>query len=174
MSRICKPKRDTLGETKSASTLILDCWSMRNFFLLFKPFYYCCSVIKSCPTLWPHGLQHIRLPSPSLSPGVYLNSCPLSRWCYLTISSSATPFLFCLQPFSAPGSFPVSWLFKSGGQSTGASASVSVLSMNIQGWFPPGGFPGSSVGKESTCSAGDPGLIPGLGRSTGEGIGCPL
>ena len=172
MSRICKPKREILGETTSASTLILDCWSMRNIFLLFKPFYYCCSVIKSCPTLWPHGLQHISLPSPSLSPGVYLNSCPLSRWCYLTISSSATPFLFCLQPFSAPGSFPVSWFFKSGGQSTGAS--VSVLSMNIQGWFPPGGFPGSSVGKESTCNAGDPGLIPGLGRSTGEGIGYPL
>ena len=58
--------------------------------------------------LGPHGLQHMRLPCPSLSPGVCSNSCPLSRWCYLTISSSAAPFSFCLQSFPAPGSFPMS------------------------------------------------------------------
>ena len=65
------------------------------------------------------------------------NSCPLSQWCYLTISSSAAPF-FCLQSFPASGSFPMSQLFTSGGLSTGASASASVLPKNIQGWFPSG------------------------------------
>ena len=71
-----------------------------------------------------------------LSPRVCSNSCPLSRWCYLTISSSATPFSFCIQSFPASGSFPMSWLFVSGGQSIGASALL--LPMNIQGWFPLG------------------------------------
>ena len=83
----------------------------------------------------PHGLQHTRLPCPSPSPGVCSNSCPLSQWCYLTISSSVTLFSFCLQSFPASGSFPMSRLFTSGGQSIGASASASVLPMNIQGWF---------------------------------------
>ena len=85
----------------------------------------------------PHGLQLIRLPCPSLFPGVCSNVCPLSRWCP-TISSSDVPFSSCPQSFSASGSFPVSWLFTSGGQSIGASASASVLPMNIQGWFPLG------------------------------------
>ena len=98
----------------------------------------CCSVAKLCPTLQPHGLEHIRLPCPSLSPGVCSDSYPLSHWCYLTISSSAALFSFCLQSFPASGSFPMSRLFTSGGQSTGASASASVLPMNIQGWFPLG------------------------------------
>ena len=79
-----------------------------------------------------HGLQHARLPCPSLTPRVFLNSCQLSWWCYLTISSTATPFLFCLQSFPASGSFPLSQLLASGVQSTGASASASVLPMNIQ------------------------------------------
>ena len=87
---------------------------------------------------WPHGLQHVRLPCPSLSPRVCSNSCPYSQWCYLTISSSATPFSSCLQSFPLSGSFPMSRHFASGGQSTGVSASASVLSMNIQGWFPLG------------------------------------
>ena len=82
------------------------------------------------------GLQHARLPCPSLSPGVYSVSCPLNQWCYLTISSSAAPFSFCLQSFLASGSFLMSRLFASGGKGIGASASVSVLPMNIQGWFP--------------------------------------
>ena len=89
-------------------------------------------------SLQPHGLQHARLPCPSLSPGVCSNSCPLSQWCYLSISSSAAPFSFCLQSFPASGSFPMSWLFASGGQSIGASALASVLPMNIQDWFPLG------------------------------------
>ena len=83
----------------------------------------------------PHGLQHARLPCPSPTPGACLNSCPLSWWCHPTISSSV-PFSSYLQSFPASGSFPVSWLFASGGQSTGVSASASVLPMNIQGSFP--------------------------------------
>ena len=82
--------------------------------------------------LWPHGLQHPRPPCPSPIPGVYSNSCPLSRWWHPTISSSVFPFSSCLQSFPASGSFPVSQFFKSGGQSIGVSASVSVLSMNSQ------------------------------------------
>ena len=86
--------------------------------------------------LWPHGLQHARFPCPPLSPGVGSNSCPSSRWCHPTISSPVVPFSSCRQSFPASGSFPMSWLFPSGGQSIGALASVSVLPMNIQGWFP--------------------------------------
>ena len=78
------------------------------------------------------------LPCTSLSPEVCSNSCALSWWCYLTISSSAALFSSCLQSFPAWGSFPVSWLFTSGGQSIGASAPASVLPVNIQDWFPLG------------------------------------
>ena len=88
-------------------------------------------------SLWPHGLQHARLPCPLLAPGVCSGSCPLSQWCYLTISSSAALF-FCLQSFPASGYFPMSWLLASGGQWIEASVSASVLPMNIQGWFPLG------------------------------------
>ena len=77
-------------------------------------------------------------PSPSLSPGVCPNSCPFSQWCHPTILSSVTHFSSCPQFFPASGSFPVTRLFASGGQSTGASALVSVLPMQIQGWFPLG------------------------------------
>ena len=83
-------------------------------------------------SLWPHGLQHTRLSCPSLSPRACSNSCPLSRWCHPTISSSVVPFS-CLQSFPASGSFPVSQLFTSCGQKIGASASLSVLSVKIQG-----------------------------------------
>ena len=89
-------------------------------------------------SLWPPGLQHTRLTCPSLYPGVCSDSYPLSRWCHPTISSSVIPFSSCPQSFPASGSFPMSWLFASGGQSVGASALVSVLPMNIQGWFPLG------------------------------------
>ena len=85
-------------------------------------------------SLRPHGLQHTRLPCSSLSPGVFSDSCLLSQWCHPTISSSVAPIFFCPQSFPASGSFPTSWLFASGGQSIGASASV--LPMNIQAWFP--------------------------------------
>ena len=87
-------------------------------------------------SLRPLGLQHARLPCASLSPRVCSNSCPLSQWCHLTISSSVTPFSSCLYPFPASVSFPMSHLFASGGQSIGSSASASILPMNIQDWFP--------------------------------------
>ena len=88
--------------------------------------------------LWPHGLQHTRLPCPSTTPGAYSNSCPSSWWCHPTISCSVVPFSSHLQSFPASGSFPMSQFFASGGQSIRASASVSVLPMNIQDWFPLG------------------------------------
>ena len=89
-------------------------------------------------SLWPHRLQHSRLPCRSPTPGACSNSCPLSRWCHPTITSSVVPFSSCLQSFLASGSFPVSQFFSSGGQSIGVSASASVLPMNIQDWFPLG------------------------------------
>ena len=87
-------------------------------------------------SLRPHGLQHARPPCPSPTPGACSDSCPLSQWCHPTISSSVVPF--CLQSFPASRSFPMSRLFTSSDQSIGASASASVLPMNIQGWFPLG------------------------------------
>ena len=89
-------------------------------------------------SLWPHGLQHARPPCPSSTPGVYSNSCPLSQWCHLTISSSVVPLSSCLQSFPASGSFQMSQFFISGGQSIAVSAVISVLPMNIQNWFPLG------------------------------------
>ena len=87
-------------------------------------------------SLRPHGLQHIRVPCPSLFTGVCSKSCSLSGWCHPAISSSVVPFSSCLQSFLASGSFPMSQFFTLGGQSIGASASGSVLPMNIQSWFP--------------------------------------
>ena len=89
-------------------------------------------------SLRPHGLQHARPPCPSQTPGACSNSCPLSQWCHSTISSSVIPFSSYLQSFPSWGSFPVSQLFASGGQSIGVSASASVLPMNIQDWSPLG------------------------------------
>ena len=83
------------------------------------------SVAQSCPTLRPHGLQHTRPPCPSPTPRVYPNSCPLSRWCHPTFSSSVIPLSSHLQSFPASGSFPMSRLFSSGGQSIGVSTSTS-------------------------------------------------
>ena len=135
---------------------------------------FSCSVLSN--SLWPHGLQHARLPCPSLSPEVcshscplslfssvqllshvwlfatprtaacqaslsitssqsLLNSCPLSRWCHSTITSSVVPFSSCLQPFPASGSFQMNQFLASGGQSIRVSASAPVLPMNIQDWF---------------------------------------
>ena len=83
-------------------------------------------------SLRPREPQHARLPCPSPIPGVYPNPCPLSRRCHQTISSSVVPFSSCPQSFPASGSFPMSQFFTSGGQSTGVSASTSVLPMNTQ------------------------------------------
>ena len=93
-----------------------------------------CQVMSN--SLQPHGLQHTIPPCPSPSLRVCSSSCPLNPWCHPTISSSVTLFSSCLQYFPASGSFLMSQLFESGGQSIGASASV--LPMNIQGWFPLG------------------------------------
>ena len=87
-------------------------------------------------SLRPHGLQHARPPCPSPAHGVYSNSHPSHQWCHPTISSSVVPFSSCLQSFPASGFFQMSQFFVSGGQSTGVSASASVLPMNIQDWFP--------------------------------------
>ena len=89
-------------------------------------------------SLWPHGLQHARLPCPSTTPRACWNSCPSSWWCHPTTSSSVTLFSSCPQSLPASEFFPMSWPFASGSQSIGASASASVLPMNIQGWFPLG------------------------------------
>ena len=155
-------------------------------------------------SLWHHRWLHVRPSHPSLYPRACSNPRPLSRWCHLTISFSIAPFFCCPQSFPASRSFPMSRLFATGGQSIGASASMWVLPMNIQAWFPVGmtglislqskglsrvfssttvlkhqffsaqpflvGFPSSSAVKEYACNAGDPGLISGSGRSTGEGI----
>ena len=113
------------------STHIVFMWSFHSLLLLFSR-----QGVSYCSR--PRGLQHTSFPHPSLSPGVCSNSYLLSWWCHPTISPSATPFSSCPQSFPAWGSFPVSWLSTSGGQSIGASALASVLPMNIQGWFPLG------------------------------------
>ena len=89
-------------------------------------------------SLQPHGLQHTRPPCPAPTPRVYPNSCPSSRWCHPTISSSIIPFSSCLQSFPASGSFQTSLFFASGDQSIGVSTSASVLPMNTQDWSPLG------------------------------------
>ena len=109
-------------------------------------------------SLQPHGLQHARLSCPSLSLGACSNSCPLSWWCYLTISSSAAPFFFCLQSFPASEPFPMSQLFHL------HKVSQRQVYRHLY----------RSTGTKSARNAGDPGSIPGLGRSAGEGIGYPL
>ena len=98
--------------------------------------WLCCSVAQLCLTLCnPVGS---RLSCPSPCPRTCSNSCPLSWWCHPTFSSFVIPFSSCLQSFPASGSLLISWFFASGGQIIGASASASVLPMNIQDWFPLG------------------------------------
>ena len=102
----------------------------------FSSIQFNCSVVSD--SLQPHESQHARPPSPSPTPRFYSNSCPSSRWCHPAISSSVVPFSSCPQSRPTSGSFPVSQLFTSGGQSTGISASASVLPMNTQDWSPLG------------------------------------
>ena len=117
---------------------------------------FSCSVMSD--SLWLHGLQLTRLPCLSLSPRVCSDSCPLSRWCHSTISSSVVPFSSCLTSFPASGSFPVSWLFPSGGQSIGASDSASVLPVSVQSWF--------TLGWTGLISSLSKGLVRVLSRIT--------
>ena len=104
--------------------------------VVFSSVPFSCSVVSD--SLQSHGLQYVRPPCPSPTPGVYSNSCPLSQWCHPTISCSLVPFSSCPQSFPTSGSFPMSQFFASGGQSIGVSASASVLPMSIQDWFPLG------------------------------------
>ena len=109
---------------------------LHNLPFIFSSIQFSRSVVSN--SLRHHGLQHARLPCPSPTPGAYSDSCPLSQWCHPTISSSVVPFSSHLQSFPALGSFLMSHFFPSDGQSIGASASASVLPMNIQDWFPLG------------------------------------
>ena len=110
-------------------------WSSKfNHWIIFSSVQFSHSVMSD--SLWPHGLQHARLPCPSPTPRAYSNSCPSCWWCHPTKLSSVVPFSSRLQSFPAWGSFPMSRFFTSGGQSIGVSASASVLSRNIQDWFP--------------------------------------
>ena len=112
---------------------LLNHWLFTRILFCLHLLLFSCSVVSD--SLWPHGLQHTRPPCPSLSPRACPNSCPSSRWCHPAIASSVVPFSSCPQSCPASGSFPRSQLFTSGGQSTGASALVSVLPVNLQGWF---------------------------------------
>ena len=110
----------------------MGCPSVMTFSLV----QFSCSVMSD--SLWPHEPQHTRPPCPSPTPGVYPNPCPLCWWCHLTISSSVIPFSSCLQSFPASGSFQMSQLSASGGQSIRVSASTSLPPRNTQDWSPLG------------------------------------
>ena len=110
-------------------------WNIFFAWLLLLLLFSCSVMSKS---LWPHELQHVRPPCPSPSPGICPSSCPLSWWYHPTISSFAALFSLCLQSFPESGCFPVSQPLASGDQNIGASASASVLAVDIQGWFPLG------------------------------------
>ena len=118
----------------SVSGLNSCTWSLSLHFPCSFSVQVSCSVMSN--SLQPHGLWHARLPCPSPAPRACSNSCALSWWCHPTISSSVVPFSSCLQSFPESGSFQMSQFFASGGQSSGGSASASVLPMIIQDWFP--------------------------------------
>ena len=121
------------------------------------------SVAQSCPTFCePWTAARCRPPCSSPTPRVYSNSCPLSRWCHPTISSSVVPFSSWLQSFSASRSFPMSQFFTSGGQSIGVSASASVLPVNIQDWFS-----GSMEFSNKNTGLGSHSLLQGIFSSQG-------
>ena len=105
--------------------------NLNHLHLLYRSVQFSHSVASD--SLWPHGLQHTTLPCPSLTPGVYSNSCPLSQWCHPIILSSLVPFSSHLQSFPSSGSFQMSQFFPSGGQSIGVSASASVPSNEYSG-----------------------------------------
>ena len=117
--------------TQRVFRVLEKAWYARLYSLLFS-----CSVVSN--SLRPHGLQHARPPCPSTSLGVNSNSCQLSRLCHPITSSSVDHIISQLQSFPASPSFSLNWLFATGGQRIGASASASVLPVNIQGWFPLG------------------------------------
>ena len=135
MSHIfCTGNRVLYHERHLESHVILILWVCTNVKWMTCSVQFSHSVVSD--SLPPHGLQHARLTYPAPTPEYCSNSCPSSRWCHPTISSFIVPFSSCLQSFWASGSFPVSQFFTSGGQNIGASASASVLPMNVQDWFP--------------------------------------
>ena len=141
LGRCCQHSCFIDGETEArglneVTTKGKRCFLVSVFISQFSLVQFSGSVLSD--SLRPHGLKHARLPCPSPTPRVYSNSCPLSQWCLPTISSSVVPFSSCLQFFPASGSYQMSQPFASGGQSTGVSASASVLPMNIQDWSPLG------------------------------------
>ena len=128
----CKDKYlDQMSRTKSPE---INAYTYGQ--LIFDKVQFSHSVMSD--SLRPHEPQHTRPPCPSPTAGVYPDSCPLSWWCHLAVSSSVVPFSSCPQSFPAAGSFQISQLFTSGGQSIGVSASTSVLPMNTQDWSPLG------------------------------------
>ena len=128
-------RQRALARVSNKLPLFASCIVLEAFSLPARGFRHQAQQILS-DSLEPHGLQHARITCPSPSPKVCSNSCPLSWWCYPTISFSATPFSFCFQFFPASEYFPVGLLFASGNQSI--RASVSVLPVNIQDWSPLG------------------------------------
>ena len=111
-------------------------WLVFWVFISFSSVQFVYSIVSN--SLRPHESQHARPPCPSPTPGVYWNSCPSSWWCHPAIPSSVVPFSSYPQSHPASGSFPIGQLFPWSGQSTGVSASASVLPMNTQDWSPPG------------------------------------
>ena len=128
-------RRGLRGDELSLAFLITITLLKHSWFTV-QSVQFSCSVMFD--SLWPHGLQHTRLPCLSPTPGVYSNSCPLSGWCHPTISCPVVPFPSWLQSSTESESFPMSHLFASCSQIIGVSASASVLPMNIQDWFPLG------------------------------------
>ena len=126
---VCRGNQEKLSLKESLVSKIIRCTHFSKISLSALLLLFSRQVVSD--SLGPHGPQHAQPPCPSRTPGAYSNSCPSSRWCHPTISSSVAPFS-CLQFFQASGSFPVSQLFTSGGQSTGVSASTLVLPVNTQ------------------------------------------
>ena len=131
---ICTPVLLSFGDLQKNDHFTL--WIVRSLLQNSSSVQFSCSVMSD--SLWPHEPQHARPPCPSTTPGVHPNPCPLSQWCHPTISSSVIPFSSCPQSFPASGSFQMSQLFASGGQSIGVSASTWVLPVNTQDWSPLG------------------------------------
>ena len=131
----CNPEISHSGSI-NASVIMLWRIHLHSSSVQFSSVQFTCSVLSD--SLWPHELQHTRPPCPSPTPGVHPNSCPSSRRCHPAISSSVVPFSSCPQSLPASESFPMSQLVARGGQSTGVSASTSVLPMNTQDQSPLG------------------------------------
>ena len=129
-------EREMTSETVFDQMVSKRCGENRCYVKWFSSVQFSRSVVSD--SLRPHESQHARPLCPPLTAGVYPNPCPSSQWCHPAISSSVVPFSSCPQSFPALGSFPMSQLFASGGQSIGVSASTSVLPMNTQDWSPLG------------------------------------